>query len=92
MNGSKVIMYANDGSAMNGVVSFVVQSPTIDGKLPLLPNFSIFTETGESLEELEIMTFCFCWVQVQRKTIVGLDRLCNDRLYESQFDCNRKSL
>ena len=41
---------------MNGVVSFVVQSLTIDGKLRPLPNFSIFTETGESLEELEIMT------------------------------------
>ena len=56
MNGSKAIMYANDGSAMSGVGSFVVQSLTIDGKQRPLPTFSIFTETRESLEELEKMT------------------------------------
>ena len=72
MNGSKAIMYANDGSAMSGVGSFVVQSLTIDGEQRPLPTFSIFTETQKCLEEL---TFCFCWVQVQQKTIVGSDRL-----------------
>ena len=57
MSGSKVsVMYANDGSAMSGVGSYVVQSLTIDGVQRVLPSFSIFTETRESLKELEVMT------------------------------------
>ena len=56
MNGKKVVMYANDGSSMNGVGSYVVQSITIDGVQRPLPTFSIFTESRESLEELESMT------------------------------------
>lgn len=56
MSGSKVVMYANDGSAMSGVGNYVVQSVTIDGVQRPLPTLSIFTETRESLEELEIMT------------------------------------
>ena len=57
MNGSKVsVMYANDGSAQSGVGNYVVQSLTIDGTQRVLPTFSIFTETGDSLQELEIMT------------------------------------
>ena len=57
MSGSKAsVMYANDGSAMSGVGNYVVQSLTIDGIQRVLPTFSIFTETQESLKELEIMT------------------------------------
>ena len=56
MNGSKAVMYANDGSAMSGVGNYVVQSITIDGVQRALPTLSIFTETRESLEELEVMT------------------------------------
>ena len=56
MSGSKAVMYANDGSAMNSVGSYVVQSITIDGVQRPLPTLSIFTETRESLEELEVMT------------------------------------
>ena len=56
MNGSKAVMYANDGSAMSGVGSYVVQSITVDGVQRPLPTLSIFTETRESLEELEVMT------------------------------------
>ena len=50
------VMYANDGSAMSGVGSYVVQSITIDGIQRPLPTLSILTETRESLEELEVMT------------------------------------
>ena len=56
MNGSKAVMYANDGSAMSGVGSYVVQSITIDGIQRPLPTMAIFTESRESLEELEVMT------------------------------------
>ena len=56
MDGNKTVVYANDGSAKNGVGSFLVQSLSIDGVQRPLPTFSIFTETRESLEELEVMT------------------------------------
>jgi hypothetical protein len=56
MDGNKTVVYANDGSAKNGVGSFLVQSLSIDGVQRPLPTFSILTETRESLEELEVMT------------------------------------
>ena len=58
MNGDEkvCIMYANDGSAMSGVGNYVVQSFTVNGIQRTLPTFSIFSETCESLQELEIMT------------------------------------
>ena len=50
------ITYSNDGSSMNGVGSFVVQSLTINGVQRTLPNLGIFTESRESLKDLEITT------------------------------------
>ena len=40
MNGSKAVMYANDGSAMSGVGNYVIQSITIDGVQRALPTLS----------------------------------------------------
>ena len=48
------ITYPNDGSSMNGVGSFVVQSLTINGVQRTLPTLGIFTESRESLKDLEI--------------------------------------
>ena len=50
------ITYSNDGSSMNGVGSFVVQSLTINGVRRTLPTLGIFTESRESLKDLEITT------------------------------------
>ena len=50
------VMYSNDGSAMSGVGNYVVQSVTIDGKQRALPTMSIFTESRESLCDLEKTT------------------------------------
>ena len=50
------ITYSNDGSSMNGVGSFVVQSLTINGVQRTLPTLGIFTESRESLKDLEITT------------------------------------
>ena len=41
---------------MSGVGSYVVQSFIINNVQRILPTFSIFTESGESLKEMEIMT------------------------------------
>ena len=51
-----VVTYSNDGSAMSGVGSYVVQSFTINSVQRVLPTFSIFTESRDSLKEMEIMT------------------------------------
>ena len=57
MSGKRmVVTYSNDGSAMSGVGSYVVQSLTIDNVQRVLPTFSIFTESRESLQDLEITT------------------------------------
>ena len=57
MSGKRmVVTYSNDGSAMSGVGNYVVQSLTIDNVQRVLPTFSIFTESRESLQELEITT------------------------------------
>ena len=50
------VTYSNDGSAMSGVGNYVVQSSTINKIQRVLPTFSIFTESRESLVELEEMT------------------------------------
>ena len=42
MTDGAVVTYANDGSAQNGVGSYVVQSLTIDGQQRTLPTFSKF--------------------------------------------------
>ena len=42
MTDGAVVTYANDGSAQNGVGSYVVQSLTINGKQRALPTFSKF--------------------------------------------------
>ena len=41
MKGGKCAVYANDGSAQNGVGNYVVQSMTLDGVQLPLPTFSI---------------------------------------------------
>ena len=57
MSGKRmVVTYSNDGSAMSGVGNYVVQSLTIDNVQRVLPTFSIFTESRDSLQELEITT------------------------------------
>ena len=50
------IVYANDGSAMSGVGNYVVQFITIDNKPRSLPTLGIFTESKESLADLEKTT------------------------------------
>ena len=53
---NSTIVYSNDGSGMSGVGNYVVQSVTIDGKQRTLPTTGIFTESRESLAELEKST------------------------------------
>ena len=48
------ITHSNDGSSMNGVSSYVVQSLTLNGVQRCLPTFGIFIESHESLKDLEI--------------------------------------
>lgn len=55
-DGSSATVYANDGSSRSGVGSYVVQSLTINGNQRALPTFGIFTESRESLKELELAT------------------------------------
>ena len=50
------VTYSNDGSAMSGVGSYVVQSLNVNGVQRALPTFSIFTESRNSLKDLEITT------------------------------------
>ena len=50
------ITYSNDGSSMNG--SYVVQFLTINGVQRSVPTFAIFTESRESLKDLEINLSC----------------------------------
>ena len=49
------VTYANNGSVMSGVGSYVVQSLTIDGVQRALPTLFIFIKTRVSLKELEII-------------------------------------
>ena len=49
------IMYSNDSSSKSGVGNFIVQSFIIDGKQRTLPTLPIFTESVQSLKELEKM-------------------------------------
>lgn len=51
-----VVAYSNDGSAMSGVGNYVVQSFTVNKVQRVLPTFSIFIESRDSLKELELMT------------------------------------
>ena len=50
------IAYSNDGSSMSGLGSNAVQSLTLSGVQKCLPSFGIFTESCESLKDLEICT------------------------------------
>ena len=50
------IVYSNDGSALSGVGNFVVQSISIDGKQRALPTMGIFTESRQSLADLQKTT------------------------------------
>ena len=52
-----VVTYSNDGSAQSGVGIYVVQSFSINGKRRALPTLNIFSETGASLKDLQLMTF-----------------------------------
>jgi len=54
--GDATVMYANDGSGMNGVGNYVVQSLTVNGVQRVLPTFGIFTESRDSLKNLEKST------------------------------------
>ena len=53
---NSTVVYSNDGSGMSGVGNYVVQSVTINGTQRTLPTMSIFTESRESLAELEKST------------------------------------
>ena len=51
MTGEKMtVTYSNDGSAMSGVGKYVVQSLTINKVQRVLPTFSIFSESRDSLK------------------------------------------
>ena len=50
------ITYSNDGSSMSGVGAYVVQSLTINGVQRSLPTLGVFTESRETLKDLEITT------------------------------------
>jgi hypothetical protein len=50
------IVYSNDGSALSRVGNYVVQSISINGVQRALPTLGIFTESRESLAELEKLT------------------------------------
>ena len=50
------IVYSNDGSALSGTGNYIVQSLTVNGKQRSLPTFGIFTESKESLKDLEVTT------------------------------------
>ena len=50
------ITYSNDGSSISGVGNFIVQSFIINAKQRALPTLPIFTESVQSLKELEKMT------------------------------------
>ena len=52
-----VVTYSNDGSAQSAVGIYVVQSFSINGKRRALPTLNIFSETGASLKDLQLMTF-----------------------------------
>ena len=51
-----VVVYSNDGSALSGLGSYVVQSVTINGNKRSLPTYGIFTESRSSLKDLELST------------------------------------
>ena len=51
-----MITYSNDGSSMSGVGSYVVQSLTINGVQRDLPTMAIFTESRQSIKDLEVTT------------------------------------
>ena len=57
MDSETVVTYSNDGSAQSGVGSYVVQSFRINGKQRALPILNVFTESRESLKEIQIMTY-----------------------------------
>lgn len=50
------VTYSNDGSAMNKVGSYVVQSITVNGVQRALPALTITTESHETLKDLELTT------------------------------------
>lgn len=51
------VVYSNDGSAVRRLGSYVVSSLTINGIQRALPTFSIFTESRDSLKNLQIRTY-----------------------------------
>jgi len=55
-NENSSITYSNDGSALNKVGKYIVQSITINGVQRALPSLSVVTETHENLKNLEITT------------------------------------
>ena len=68
------ITYSNDGSSVSGVGSFVAQSLTLSGVERCLPTFGIFTESHESLKDLEICTLkilsASCYHEYSEKEIL----------------------
>ena len=50
------ITYSNDGSSMDEVGSYVLQSLTMNGVQRTLPTLAIFAERRESLKDLELTT------------------------------------
>ncbi|XP_066926157.1 uncharacterized protein [Clytia hemisphaerica] len=64
---STCIVYSNDGSGMNQVGSYVVQSLSINGVRRSLPTFGVFSETKETLKDLQITTFDILSASSNRK-------------------------
>ena len=75
------ITYSNDGSSVSGVGSFVAQSLTLSGVERCLPTFGIFTESHESLKDLEICTLkilsASCCHEYPEKEILQ-HKICHD--------------
>ena len=60
MKGNKketCVVYSFDGSAVNGVGNYVVQSFTVNEANRSLPAFGVFSESKETIKNLQITTF-----------------------------------
>ena len=69
------VTYSNDGSAMNRVGNYIVQSFNINGKQRALPTLSTFGESRINLKDLEVFTLnmlsASCGGRYSEKEILG---------------------
>ena len=69
------MLRSNDGSAMNRVGNYIVQSFNINGKQRALPTLPIFRESRNNLKYLEVFTLnmlsASCGGRYSEKKILG---------------------